>query len=151
MTSSQTNSYSLEFWHNIFTYLTDTSPFSYFEVIWNNHNKIELFNESPHTLKTKCYPVYSTSDSLFNSSINKNADSEYNSWQHVSCGVDLNLGIYSINSLDSNSISSSSLNKNDYTELIMTGGGVYNFGYLFIKNIKLWSSSFLRLINADCL
>ena len=149
---TKTQEYTIEFWVFIYSYNLETSNFKELYLEWNYHNKITLFDEN-NSLKVNCQPIWRSHD--FSTSIYSDIRSntlKYYSWNYVRCGTDLKNRKYFSNTnieydlkakkdtffdfdvLNSESTSSSL----KYFKIYRSDNFLNNFGFVFLKEIKLW-------------
>lgn len=142
----------MEFWYNVYSYLISPSGFDGFEVLWDGHNKIELFLETPAKLNIRCFPISSTDDSKSSQISQTDSNTSFNEWQYVTCGVSLNNNMFAINNQEYKGLGGSfQINSSiTRTNLILSPKANYNYGFLFIKELKLWASANIKYLNSAC-
>ena len=148
---TKTQEYTIEFWVFVYSYNTKDN-FKELYLEWNYHNKITLSYED-NSLKVTCQPIWRSHDfsTLIYSDIKSNSMLFY-SWQYVRCGTDLknrkyfsNTNIeydlkakrdtfFNFNTIDSESTPSSL----KFFTIYRSENFLNNFGFVFIKEIKLW-------------
>ena len=148
--STETYEYTLEFWIFIYSYNEETNNFKKIYVEWNYHNKIIIFNEG--LLRVQCIPIYDSTNSVSDKFPDSNTQSiSFYNWQHIKCGTDLLKGKYFLlnNQIDLKAKRENYPNyeeiNNDARKAMYKFFKIYrsddsytNFGYIFIREIKLW-------------
>lgn len=156
--ASNTGEYTLELWFNLYSYKDNYIAFDSEEIIWDQHLAFKIFNNN-NTLGISCNPVYKMGAE---SDYTKYYKDEFlgkgiKTWIYISCSVSLpdrkfftNKGVtYPIETPTNLFPDSKSLTTTSLT--IRTGNnGRINYGYLFIKDIRLWSVAGFNYQNTDC-
>jgi len=151
---SSKDEYTLEMWIYIYSYNEFNIGFVSHQVLWDLHLKIEFINES-NKLKMKCYPAYDSalSDNSQESFIDQ-ANLFYYSWNYVQCSTSLISSVYYANKSSEQKLSKSypSLKKSAVKQTSLTIGpsSRENFGFIFIRELKLWSVYNLREFSTKC-
>ena len=146
--SSITKESTIEMWIFIYSYNTEINNFDYLKIEWDYHNKIEIKNIN-NILTLFCYSFYLSSDNsgIFNEYLSKNIHSY--KWVHIKCGSDL---IYNTFFLDdiSNTINLVNIPErpNETTLKISSGNPIIDYGFIFIRNIKLWQQYNFKFIDS---
>lgn len=164
--SSSTGEFSLEFWFFLYSYKYDHNytvnnllpdfnidvGFDSFTIQWDGHNRVDIFMDSNRTLTTRCYAQFSEFNPSQSSSIFQEEKSLYNTWNRIQCSTNLPGNLFHLNDLQSISSggSSSNTSNNKKTYLLFKNGAKYNYGFLWLKDLKLWSfyNDFYRY--SDC-
>ena len=148
---TKTQEYTIEFWVYIHSYVTKDN-FKELYLEWNYHNKITLFYED-NSLKVNCQPIWRSHDfsTLIYSDIRTDSMNFYQ-WEYVRCGTDLKNRKYFTNTnieydlkakkdtfFDFDTIDSDNTPPTlKYFKIYKSENFLYNFGFVFIKEIKLW-------------
>ena len=137
--SSVTKESTLEFWFFIYFY-ESLSNFNKISIEWDLHNKIQIYNIND-ILQTECFPLYSIDDSsLYSESVPGNIENK--KWVHLSCGTDLINKFYYFNEQEIELLTGENFfpNRNNYISKLKIYSSInnYNFGFIFLREIKLW-------------
>jgi hypothetical protein len=145
--TSSTDEYSIEFYYYVYSYNEKTIGYTSFEIIWNNHLKAIIYNES-NQLKLKCHPVYRQGNTISSQNIIDPDTAKYYRWNYGQCSTSLNDMKYYVNEIPEQTIvgSISKLGNVTSSDMIMqhSPGSATNYGFLFIREIKLWATYNLR-------
>ena len=148
---TKTKEYTIEFWVFVYSYAAQEN-FKELYLEWNYHNRITLFYED-NSLKVNCQPIWRSHDfsNLVYSDVRTNTI-QYHYWEYVRCGTDLKNAKYFSNTnieydlkakkdtffdfsvIDSDQTPSSL----KFFKIYKSEDFLYNFGFVFIKEIKLW-------------
>ena len=147
---TKTKEYTIEFWVFVYSYAAQDN-FKELYLEWNYHNKITLFYDD-NSLKVNCQPIWRSHD--FSSSIYSDVRTntiQYHTWEYVRCGTDLKNAKYFSNTnieytlkakkdtfFDFDSIDSDTPSSLKFFKIYKSQDFLYNFGFVFIKEIKLW-------------
>jgi hypothetical protein len=175
--------YTMEFWFYIYSYNNTNIAFDSYEVIWDLHNYIKIYNngQTTNNLSVRCSPVYDNrnrtiyigTDSNSNSGvqnygsdeiyINVNTTSVSQSiggfyrWSYVQCSTSVPRKIYYLNNNKIEKIQYPNENipnlRNVTSTSLITKPGDFaktNFGFLFIREMKLWSQYDVRMFTTQC-
>ena len=143
--ASTTNESTLEFWVYIYTYVTGKKHFQEMDIEWNLHNRIVLKRENG-VVKSNCYPLVNV-DNYNKFQEVSTIEIEENIWVYVRCGTNINKKKYahSIKKADqtpkfieSNLVNYVISRPETVMFQIFNVGGKKNYGFVFLKNIKLW-------------
>lgn len=147
--SSTTGESSLEFWVYVYSYNKVALQFEQISVIWDLHNRVTIVNSS-NSLLVSCYSLVDLSNM---SRYNEKQDLTmipYN-WNLVKCGTNLLTKKYSINNspkdlqtTDIPVLPSTVQLKIDNPTISKT-----NFGFVFIRQLKLWQQYNFPLIETS--
>ena len=147
--SSITKESTIEMWVFIYSYNTQINNFDYLTIEWDYHNKISIKNIN-NILTLFCYSYYLSSDTNgdFNEFLSKNIHTYQ--WVYIKCGSDL---IYNTFFLDdiSNTINLENIPErpNETTLKISSGNPIIDYGFIFIRNIKLWQQYNFNYIDSQ--
>ena len=149
---SQTKEYTIEFWLFVYSYNQVTMNFKNMYLEWNFHNRLRLYNEQ-NSLKVNCQPIWRDYDFLFtNYPDDKQGSLKYYQWNYVKCGTDLKNKKYFLNTITEYDIKAKpeffidieqeaidQPPENKYFKIYRgTSDFFVNFGYVFIRELKLW-------------
>jgi hypothetical protein len=152
--------YAIEFWVYLYSYNSTNVAFESEEIIWDNYSYMKIFY-SQNSLGVICNPVYQDSSALQYKGF-ENQDilnKGLMTWVQVSCATNIPLKKYNLNKkifdldlltdpglmIDNSSRSSTNL-------LIRSGANSRtNYGFLFIKELKLWSIYDNNVFSSECL
>ncbi len=150
--------YSMEFWFYIYTYTNSLFSFDGHEIIWDYHNKIRLLNTN-NDLNVGCTPIFDDSNPQNYSNYEKTEliSSGLFKWVYVTCSVNVNKRTFYSKKLYEYQIETPKdlipdLSTKDNTKLIIQPikGSRANYGFLFIKDIKLWSLYNIKRFETIC-
>ena len=136
---SKTFESTVEFWVFIYSYDSTVTHFKSISVEWNLHNRV-FITEKDNTLYTNCYAFYDMNNEEKYTELLSLSISGY-SWIYIRCGTDYvsESKRYFLNNQEAE------LKVTDYpsrTDLVTTlrirSGTPSSFGYVFLKDIKLW-------------
>ena len=159
---SKTKEYTIEFWLFVYSYNQVTMNFRNMYIEWNFHNRIRLYNEQ-NSLKVNCQPIWRDYDfATTNYPDVKQGSLKYYQWNYVRCGTDLKNKKYFLNSITEYDLKTKQefffdLKEEDKTQpeekkyfTIYRGSDfLVNFGYVFIREIKLWQQYNLDFIDSQ--
>ena len=148
---SETKEYTIEFWLFVYSYNQVTMNFKTMWVEWNYHNRLKLYNEQ-NSLKVDCQPIWRSED--FPNTIYpdiKQGTLKYYQWNYVRCGTDLKNKKYFLNTIteydlkakeeyffDLRKIDAEASEDQKYFSIYRSSDFYVNFGYVFMREIKLW-------------
>ena len=158
---TKTQEYTIEFWVFVYSYTTKEN-FKELYLEWNYHNKITLFHED-NSLKVNCQPIWRSHD--FSTSIYSDVRTNsmsFRTWEYVRCGTDLKNRKYFSNTnieydlkakkdtfFDFDTIDSESTPSTlKYFRIYKSEDFLVNFGFIFIKEIKLWQQYNLDFLDS---
>ncbi len=156
---TQTNEYTIEFWTFIYSYVYN-SNFKGIHLEWNFHNKITLFFDSD--LKVTCYPIFDNSEGLNEFLIDQYTKQIYfDKWNYIRCGTNLLENEYFLND-DKQTIKTLNIyypnyesiindnTKEKYFKIYRNDNSLTNFGFIFLREIKLWQQyNYKNIISKD--
>ena len=148
---SKTKEYTIEFWFFVYSYNTETMNFKTIWIEWNFHNRLKLYNEQ-NSLKVDCQPIWRSYD-FPNTDYPDNRQStlKYYQWNYVKCGTDLKNKKYFLNTIteyaikakeefffDLRDVELTATSELKYFSIYRSDDFFENFGYVFIRELKLW-------------
>lgn len=156
--ASNTGEYALEFWMYLYSYNQNYVVFDNEEIIWDYHTYIKVFYFN-NNLGITCNPIYQI-DSSTSYKIYERTETLFKNvmtWVYISCSVSIPQKkfttqkgfIYNLDT-DSNLIPDNSKRTN--TKLVIRAGSNSrtNYGFLFIKDMRLWSIYDINNLNTNC-
>lgn len=149
MPSSKTPESTIELWMFIYSYNSNPNNFEEINIEWSLHNKIQIANNA-NTLFVRCYPLYDIDDPT-KWTENTSISFPFFQWNLVRCGSDLRFRNYFLNG-SSNVIKTTSIpiRGEESTFQIYSPRTVkMNFGFVFLREIKLWQQSNFRYIHSE--
>jgi hypothetical protein len=148
--------YSLEFWFYLYSYNQTISGFSSYELIWDKMLKASIYDKN-NTLTMRCYPIYDSSDpNAFSDYSEDSLTLKYYQWNYVQCSTSLKNKKYYINTNPETNIQQiipsgfGNFTNITSTNFIMQPSGHTNYGFLFIREIKLWAIYNIREFFTKC-
>ena len=149
--TSQTYESTLEFWLFIYSYNSETIQFKKISIIWNLHNRVLIENKD-NTLYVYCYAFYDKDDTSKYTEYITLTISAY-SWIYIRCGTDYisQNKKYFLNNQEMDLITTAYPDRNNLetTLNIETPLESNSFGYVFLKDIKLWQQYNFNYINTQ--
>ena len=132
----------MDFWFYVSPYISNlTSPsFDSHEILWDFIMLLQITSlPLTESLDIKCYPGYQDYKPT-TSFINDNSIAKLYQWNYIQCGANLNTNQIYLN-YQSPSIFQFKLYESNVSSLKIRPGpsSKTNYGYLFIKEIKLWN------------
>ena len=158
---TKTQEYTIEFWLYVYSY-REISNFKELYLEWNFHNKITLYIDN-NSLKVDCQPIWRSFDFPTALYSDVKTDSlQHGAWAYVKCGTDLKNKKYFLNTITEYDLKTKKENFFDFNEIdspsttsdkkffkIYRSEDFYNnFGFVFIREIKLWQQYNLDYIDA---
>ena len=159
---SKTKEYTIEFWLFVYSYNQVTMNFKTMWVEWNYHNRLKLYNEQ-NSLKVDCQPIWRSED--FQTTIYpdiKQGTLKYYQWNYVRCGTDLKNKRYFLNTIteydlkakeeyffDLRKIAAEKPEESKYFSIYRSSDFYVNFGYVFMREIKLWQQYNLDYLDSQ--
>ena len=146
--ASTSQEYTLEMWVYVYAYNGNSIVFTDYDIIWDKHSRITLYNKS-NSLIVKCYSV---------SEIDKIADytefsekvMSYYSWNFIKCGADWLAKKYFLNTaLQDIQITAPTIASTSKLRLALDTAKISNFGFLFIRELKLWQQFNYKYIDTS--
>jgi len=156
--------YTIQFWFNLLINNFENEnnfiiPFKSEEVIWDLHMKIRIENIN-NKIFIGCFPIYDSDNSKEYEELYKkeNIINSFGKWIRVSCSTDQINSIFNFNKneslFDYKNIKVPDLTTVKDTELIIKSGeennNNNNYGFLFIKEFKLWTLYNNKSLINDC-
>jgi len=158
---TKTQEYTIEFWLYVYSY-REISNFKELYLEWNFHNKITLYIDN-NSLKVDCKPIWRSYDFPTALYSDVKTDSlQHGAWAYVKCGTDLKNKKYFLNTITEYDLKTKKENFFDFKEIdspsttsdkkffkIYRSEDFYNnFGFVFLREIKLWQQYNLDYIDA---
>ena len=141
---------TIEFWLFIYSYNSETSQFTSISLEWNLHNRIFIANRF-NTITAYCYAFF-----------DKDSEGRYSenipliitgySWLYIRCGTDYisQTKKYFLNSQESELITQDYPNRDaNLTTFEIKPEKPNSFGFVFLKEIKLWQQYNFKYINTQ--
>lgn len=157
--AAKTGEYSIEFWFYLYSYKQDYVAFDSEEIIWDQHLYMRIYN-SNNTLGTTCNPVFVIDKAGEYMKYGKDellSKGGLYTWVYVSCSVSIPSKVFNTVKGNSYSLETPATLIPDYSKLqntkltIRAGAKArINYGFLFIKDIKLWSLFDISSIQKNC-
>ncbi len=150
--------YSMEFWFYLYTYTNSLNSFNGHEIIWDYHNRVRIFNLN-NSLFTGCTPIidYKRADDYSTTEKSESVANPLFTWIYVTCSVNVNQRVFYGNRLSNYDIETSASLYPDFstrntTDLIIQPAkdSRANYGFLFLKDIKLWSLYNIKRFDTIC-
>jgi len=150
--------YTIEFWFYLYTYTNSLYTFDGHEIIWDYHNKIRIFNQDGN-LFAGCTPIFDNgnADAFTNTERSESIPNGLFNWVYITCSVNVNqstfYGIRLSNfGIETNKSLYPDFSTRNTTSLIIQPAKVSrsNYGFLFIKDIKLWSLYNIKRFETVC-
>ena len=148
--TSQTHESTIEFWIFIYSYNTETSQFSSISIEWDLHNRVLITNRE-NTIYTYCYAFYDMSEPTKFTEYLSLSISGY-SWLYIRCGTDSvsETKKYFLNNQEEELITGNIPSRTSLvTKLGIRNGKPGSFGYVFLRDIKLWQQYNFNYINTQ--
>jgi len=146
-----TTEFTLELWIFLNVYTVSNIIFTEFDIYWDQHSRINLSN-TINVLNIKCFP--------FGDSTNPSKYSEFykeglivSTWTKARCGVDLFNKKFFYNSyqatLQTTAFPDYKILSSTTLKLLQPTTAIGNWGFLFLRNIKLWQSYNFKFIDTS--
>ena len=159
---SKTKEYTIEFWFFVYSYNTVVMNFKTLWIEWNYHNRLKLYNEQ-NSLKVDCQPIWRSHDfDIITYPDNRQGSLKYYQWNYVKCGTDLKNKKYFLNTIteyalkakeeyffDLREIDSTATEDLKYFSIFRSDDFLDNFGYIFIRELKLWQQYNLDFLDLN--
>ena len=158
---SETKEYTIEFWLFVYSYNQVTMNFKNMYIEWNFHNRLRLYNEQ-NSLKVNCQPIWKDRDFITTNYPDvKQGSLKYYQWNYVRCGTDYKNKKYFLNTnveyelkakpeffIDIEKEMVEQPSENKYFR-IYRGDSLVNFGFVFLREIKLWRQYNLDFLDSQ--
>ena len=142
---------TIEFWLFIYSYNAETSHFTSISIEWNLHNKIKIVNKA-NTLIANCYAFYDKDDEGKYSEYISLAITGY-AWLYIRCGTDYisQTKKYFLNNQEEQLITTNYPDRDsiDVTTFEIKAETPYSYGFVFLREIKLWQQYNFKYINTQ--
>lgn len=143
-----TEELTIEFWGYVYVYNPNNVVFSSIDVIWDKHTRVRLFNQS-NSLLVRCYSMGDIVD-LTKYTEGIQLVITYFKWNLIRCGVDRRNKNYFLNSV-LKTIDTVDLPEIPTTTTLKIGmlqaASFTNFGFIFLREIKLWQQFNFKYVN----
>jgi hypothetical protein len=142
---SQSFESTIEFWLFIYSYNTETYQFKSITLTWFLHNKVVIFNDK-NTIKVNCYAFDDQGEYL------TLAITGY-TWLYIRCGTDYisYTKKYFLNNQEEELLTQIYPVRDgiEVTQFEIKSGTPGSFGFVFLKEIKLWQQYNFKYINTQ--
>ena len=159
---SETKEYTIEFWLFVYSYNQVTMNFKNMYIEWNYHNRLRLYNEQ-NSLKVNCQPIWKDHDFISTNYPDvKQGSLKYYQWNYVRCGTDYKNKKYFLNTIveydiktkpeffiDIEKENKEQSSDNKYFRIYRGSDFLVNFGYVFIRELKLWRQYNLDFLDSQ--
>ncbi len=153
---AKTGEFTLELWFNLYSYKDDYIAFDSEEIIWDNHLSLKIYSVN-NTLGIACNPVYKLSSETNYYPYGKSEvlGKGIKTWIYLFCSVSIPNKVFFTNKGVVYPIDTPLTLIPDYqsltpSTLTVRSAGRINYGYLFIKDLRLWSITKFNGISTDC-
>ena len=148
---SQSFESTIEFWLFIYSYNSETYQFNSISLEWNLHNKIKITNKL-NTITANCYAFYDSNDDSKYSEYITLSITGY-TWLYIRCGTDYisQTKKFFLNNQEEDLITLDYPNREnvEVTKFEIKSGKPGSFGFVFLKEIKLWQQYNFKYINTQ--
>lgn len=153
--------YTIEFWFYLYAYNETNIAFEGHEIIWDLHNYIKIANVN-NTVVVSCSPLmdmknYKLYSSYFRSYAYHIINKGVMNWIYVTCSTSIPRSIYYLDQHPEDILDKFLYPVPDLTQLNSTSliiqplaNAKTNYGLLFLREIKLWSSYDIRRYTTKC-
>ena len=146
---SQSFESTIEFWLFIYSYNTESYQFRSISVSWLLHNRVYIFNDK-NTLKVNCYAFYT--GTVGEGEYLTLAISGY-TWLYIRCGTDYisQTKKYFLNNQEEELLTLNYPVRDgvEVTKFEIKSGTPGSFGFVFLREIKLWQQYNFKYINTQ--
>ena len=147
---SLTMEYTLEFWVYIY-YYKDNTQFNSFSVIWSLHNQV-ILNNSNGSIIAKCFSFSDLSNpTRYSENISQTLI--FYKWNIIRCGTNVLGAKFFFNTVENPLMTTDIPNLSTFTAVPMQIGipstSTANWGFIFVRMIKLWQSYNLKFIDTS--
>ena len=144
--SSSTGESTLEFWIYIYQYVGKTN-FNQINLEWNKHNRVQITGTT-----VNCYPLVDIDD-YTKFTTYRQSSLTFEAWHYIQCGTDLIQGNTFVRVGENYESTAVTLTiKREHVDKFLiysSSNSLNNFGYVFIRQIKLWQQYNDKLIRTD--
>jgi len=145
---SITDELTLELWSYVYVYNPNNVVFSSVDIYWDLHTRINIYNTS-NSLNVKCFSMGDINDTTkYTEGVSLVIT--YYKWNLIRCGVDRRNKEYFLNSIKK-TLETVDLPDLPATSTLKVGmlepASVTNFGFIFLREIKLWQQYNFKYIN----
>ena len=138
-------------WIYLYIYKPSNTVFNSYDIYWDLHSRINISN-SANVLSVKCFPFGDSSNPVKYSEFYKDSLIAA-TWTKSRCGVDLQNKKFFSNIFQSNTqtLVTPDLSAITTTSLKMLSPSstIGNWGFLLLRNIKLWQSYNIKYIDTS--
>ena len=139
---------TIEFWLFIYSYNSEVSQFKQISLEWNLHNRVKIINKA-NTLNAECYAFHIDGDTTRYSEKIILTITGY-TWLYIRCGTDYisQTKKYFLNSQEEDLITQDYPDRSvNVTSFKIISEYPASFGYVFLREIKLWQQYNFKYIN----
>ncbi len=148
---STTQEWTMEFWAYAYIYNQNNIVFTTFEMYWDLHSRVSLYNNI-NAFTVKCYSLGDKSNPARYNEFTTQSYT-YNSWNIVRCGTNLLKKKYFFNQVQNTLTTTDIPNMDNIAnvslQMGLVTGAPTNWGFLFIRNMKLWQQYNFGLIDTS--
>ena len=151
--TSQTFESTVEFWIFIYSYNSESSQFKSISIEWNLHNRVLIQNRD-NTLYADCFAYYDMNDESKYTEKLTLSISGY-SWIYIRCGTDSvsETKKFFLNNQEEELITKDLPSRTTLATTLrirnVTNSQDNSFGYVFLRDIKLWQQYNFHYINTQ--
>ena len=147
--TSQTFESTVEFWIFIYSYNSETSKFVSTTIDWDLHNRVIIANKD-NTILVDCYAFYDKSDPYKYTEKLTLSISGY-SWIYIRCGTDYisQEKNYFLNNQEEKLVTQDYPDRTNLVTTLQIKTEDHSFGYVFLRDIKLWQQYNFKYINTQ--
>ena len=144
---------TIEFWLFIYSYNSETFKFQSMTIEWNLHNKIKIENKG-NAIVVLCYPFVDTIKETHYSEYIQQVIAGY-SWLYIRCGTDYisRTHKFFLNAQESDLLTDQFPERENYNlttlKIIPDQVAPTSFGFVFLREIKLWQQYNFKYINTQ--
>ena len=139
---------TIEFWLFIYSYNSEVSQFKELSLEWHLHNRVKIVNRA-NTINAECYAFHLDEDPFKYPEKIILTITGY-TWLYIRCGTDFisQTKKYFLNSQEEDLITKEYPDRSvDVTTFKIKSEGPNSFGYVFLREIKLWQQYNFKYIN----
>ena len=154
---TNTLEYTIEFWAYFHSYVNEDN-FKHLYIEWNFHNQIHIYY-GDHLLRIRCYPLFDNSPGSSDVyTDNLSGQLSFDKWNYVKCGTNQLTDKFFLNDKE-NDIKClpvyfpnydnirNDISKDKYFKIYRSDNFLTNYGFIFLRELKLWQQYNLRLID----
>jgi len=148
---STTQEWTMEFWVYAYIYNLNNIVFTSYDLYWDLHTRVTLYNNI-NAFTIKCYSLGDKSNPARYTEFTTQSLT-YSSWNIVRCGTNLLTKKFFFNqvqnTLTTTDIPSLTTIPTVTLQMGLASGAPTNWGFLFIRNLKLWQQYNFGLIDTS--